>query len=42
MAGTAQDITERRQADDALLKSETLYRSLVEHLPQLIFIKDRN
>jgi PAS domain S-box-containing protein len=36
------DQTEERQHQAALRKSETLYRSLVEHLPQRIFIKDRN
>jgi len=32
---------ERRQAVEALRKSEALYRSLVDHLPQRVFLKDR-
>jgi PAS domain S-box-containing protein len=42
MIGTIQDITERKQAEAALSRSEILNRSLVEHLPQRIFIKDLN
>jgi PAS domain S-box-containing protein len=34
-------ITERKRTEEALRKSELLNRSLVEHLPQRIFIKDR-
>lgn len=35
-------IIERRRAIDALAQSETKYRTLVEHLPQGVFMKDRN
>ena len=38
----ATDVTEHRQAMDALHKSENKYRTLLENLPQKIFLKDRN
>jgi sigma-B regulation protein RsbU (phosphoserine phosphatase) len=38
--GTVQDITQRRQAEQALRKSESLYHSLVETMPQNVFRKD--
>ncbi len=38
--GTVEDITQRRQAEEGLLRSEALYHSLVETLPQNIFRKD--
>src|SRR5258705_7354182 len=39
--GTVEDITQRRQAEENLRNSETLYHSLVETLPHNIFRKDR-
>jgi PAS domain S-box-containing protein len=38
----ATDITEHKQADDQLKQSENKYRTLLENLPQKIFLKDRN
>jgi two-component system, cell cycle sensor histidine kinase and response regulator CckA len=40
-AGIARDITERKQAAAALRDSEALYQSLVSHLSQCVFRKDR-
>jgi PAS domain S-box-containing protein len=36
------DITERRKAEQALRESEKKHRTLLENLPQLIFLKDKN
>jgi PAS domain S-box-containing protein len=38
--GLISDITERKTAEENLVKSEAFYHSLVEHLPQFIFRKD--
>lgn len=36
------EITQRKQAEDSLRKSERLNRSLVDHLPHRILVKDRD
>ena len=38
----AVDITDRKKIEEELCASETFIRSLVEHLPQRIFVKDTN
>ncbi|MCH7558892.1 MAG: PAS domain S-box protein [Planctomycetes bacterium] len=36
------DITKRKKVEEALRKSKNKYRTLLENLPQKIFLKDRN
>jgi PAS domain S-box-containing protein len=38
--GTVQDITERKQAEEKLQKSELKYRNLIEQAPYIIFVVD--
>ena len=38
--GTVEDITQRRQMEEALQRSELLYHSLVETMPQAVFRRD--
>jgi PAS domain S-box-containing protein len=40
--GSTMEITERKRSEEALYKSEMYNRSLIEHLPQRIFLKDCN
>ena len=38
--GTVQDITERKQAERELRKSESFLNNVVEHIPNILFVKD--
>ncbi|MDH5642129.1 MAG: PAS domain S-box protein, partial [Nitrospira sp.] len=42
MLGTHLDITERKQAEEELQRTLTLLRSIINAIPDFIFVKDRN
>jgi PAS domain S-box-containing protein len=39
--GSLHDITERKKADDIILKERTLLRTLIDNLPNGVFVKDK-
>jgi PAS domain S-box-containing protein len=42
VTGIVRDITEHRRAEQSLRESEKKYRTLIENLPQKVFLKDRD
>jgi PAS domain S-box-containing protein len=42
LMGIFRDVTDRKQTEEKLQESENKYRTLLENLPQKIFLKDRN
>lgn len=40
--GVDRDITERRLAEETILKERTLLRTLIDNLPNAVFVKDQN
>ncbi len=40
LVGIGRDITERKQAEDALAQERNLLRSLIDHVPVFIYVKD--
>ncbi len=40
LSGTVQDITERREAELASLRTQTFLDQIVEHIPAMLFVKD--
>ncbi|MCX6240088.1 MAG: PAS domain S-box protein [Bacteroidia bacterium] len=41
MLGVTTDITDRKQAEDTVLKERTLLRTLIDNLPSGVFVKDK-
>lgn len=42
IVGIGRDITKRKQAEEALAKEHNLLRTLIDNLPDYIYVKDRN
>lgn len=42
LEGFISDISDRKLAESSLLRSESLYRALINNIPDLVWLKDKN